>query len=104
MIPLPDQKLIPWPGQIFRHTDGGIYRFESVARDTRDTAPLFIYAHLWPFESFWWARPAEEWASRFTQITQEELDTACRGDRAAAQAQVQAAKQARRIRQFAEGK
>lgn len=89
----------PEPGQTFRHTDGGLYRFEGGARDSRDTAPLYIYKHLWPFDPLVWARPAIEWAGRFTAIPPSAVQEAMRGDRVAAQVQVIQAKEARRALQ-----
>lgn len=94
MLPFPSST--PNVGQLFRHTDGGLYRFTGTARDSRDTAPLYLYEHLWPFEAQMWARPADEWASRFTPISDKEVADAMKGDRSAAQAQVRQAKQARR--------
>jgi hypothetical protein len=85
------------PGQLFRHTDGGIYRFLSCARHAEDQAPLVIYEHVWPFDpGATWARPAREWPSRFTPITARELGLAMREDQEVAQQAVINAKAARR--------
>lgn len=98
MTPFPSNT--PAHGALFRHTDGGLYRFLTAARHTDDTAPLYLYEHLWPFPAQEpWARPAEQWASRFKPITQAELDVAMSGDRAQAQAVITAAKAARRVRE-----
>lgn len=94
MAPFPSTT--PLAGQLFRHVDGGLYRFTGTARDSRDTAPLYLYEHLWPFEAQSWARPAHEWASRFEPISHEDVATALQGDRRTAQMLVQQAKAVRR--------
>lgn len=89
---------LPARGELFRHTDGGIYRFVGQARHTEDQSVLFLYEHVWPFEvsEIPWARPAEMWTSRFTRITQQDLVHAMREDRLRAQQAVTDAKAARR--------
>lgn len=86
------------PGNVYRHTDGGYYRYLALSRDTEDQAPRVIYQHIWPFEESIWGRPASEWASRFTLIplNDPELDMAMRGNRVAYQNTVRANKAARR--------
>jgi len=85
------------PGQLVRHQDGGIYRFHSRARHTDDQAELVIYEHVWPFTTGQvWARPATEWPSRFTPITNEDLRIAQQQPRAQAQAAITTAKANRR--------
>ena len=86
----------PRSGALFRHVDGGIYRFVIAVRDTRDLTPLMVYTHVWPFEASAWARPTDEWATRFTPLTEEALSQAMTEDRAQAQAAVVSAKAARR--------
>lgn len=86
----------PTSGSWFRHTDGGLYRFEGTARDSRDGGLLYLYTHVWPFPVQFWVRPADEWASRFTQISGSEVAAAMEGDGAAAQERVREAKRARR--------
>lgn len=88
----------PAAGELFRHIDGGLYQFHMRVRHSDDQAPLFIYEHLWPFDTAGdpWARPAHEWASRFTPITREELEQAMKQDRTHAQAAVTEAKAKRR--------
>lgn len=73
VTPTPDFTA-PEPGQLFRHQDGGCYQVVAMAQHTEDLTPLVIYTHLWPFKRETWARPAHEWASRFTRMTQRELD------------------------------
>lgn len=90
----------PEQGALFRHTDGGLYRFLTAARHTDDTAPLYLYEHVWPFPAQEpWARPADQWASRFTPISEKDLEAAIKGDRAQAQAAITQAKAARRLRE-----
>lgn len=92
----------PKPGQVFRHLDGGIYVFRGIARHSEGTEPLYIYEHLWPFDaSEPWARPAAEWASRFTPITAHDVYVARKGNRLQAQRAVTVAKAARRKAQEA---
>lgn len=86
----------PAPGTLLRHTDGGCYRFHGLARHSDTQEWLCIYEHLWPFAPGWWARPAHEWAGRFTPITAQALATALAGDRAVAQDAVTHHKAARR--------
>lgn len=94
MLTFPAQT--PEPGAFYRHVDGGLYRFDGLARDSRDASPVYLYTHLWPFEVGAWTRPAAEWATRFTPITAADLAQEMRGGRAQAQVRVQRAKQARR--------
>lgn len=87
----------PTSGQLFRHVDGGIYRFVLEAKDTRDLTPLMVYQHEWPFEASAWARPKDEWVpTRFSPIEETDLVQARQEDRATAQARIGAAKAARR--------
>jgi hypothetical protein len=86
------------PGELFRHTDGGIYRFVTMARHTDNQAPLVVYDHVWPFDKGEpWARPAVEWTpARFTPIIEADLVEAMKQDRATAQADITTRKAARR--------
>lgn len=92
------QEQNPAAGELYRHQDGGIYRFLMVAASSVDQSELYIYEHLWPFEAGKvWARPATEWASRFTPIQAIELtNSQVLVDRAAAQEAVIEAKRLRR--------
>lgn len=85
----------PAPG-LYRHTDGGYYRVTGMARDSRDTEPVVLYDHVWPFEARTWTRPLHEWASRFTPVPAAELAQVQQGDRAALQARIRAARAARK--------
>ncbi len=85
----------PAPGH-YRHTDGGFYEVKGMARDSRDGSAVVLYDHVWPFEAGLWTRPLEEWASRFTPVTAETVAAARRGDRAALQASISAARLARK--------
>lgn len=85
------------PGAVYRHTDGGLYRFHLVARHTDNQAPLVVYEHIWPFEAGQvWARPAHEWASRFKVLTPVQVEQEMAQDRQVAQQRITAAKQARK--------
>jgi Protein of unknown function (DUF1653) len=89
-------------GTTYRHTDGGYYRFVTLARNADDQSARVIYQHIWPFEPSVWDRAAEEWLTRFKQVTQAEVDEACLlGNRDAAQKAVTEAKAARREREAA---
>lgn len=95
MTTMQEQK--PAGGELYRHQDGGIYRFLMVAASSVDQSDLYVYEHLWPFEAGKiWARPAVEWASRFTPIQSVDLFNAQLVDRAAAQEAVSEAKRLRR--------
>lgn len=96
MTTIQEQK--PSAGEMYRHQDGGIYRFLMVAASSVDQSELYIYEHVWPFEAGKvWARPATEWASRFTLIQHIELvNDQMLVDRAAAQEAVIEAKRLRR--------
>lgn len=84
---------------LYRHQDGGIYRFVGMASHTTDLADLVIYEHIWPFAlGVKWARPAAEWASRFKPISQQEMLQALQEDRITAQHVIIQAKAARRAR------
>lgn len=85
------------PRQLYLHQDGGFYRAHGNALHTDDKAPLVIYEHLWPFEpGQLWARPAQEWASRFTAVSEDALRTAQLQNQQLAQRAVTQAKAARR--------
>jgi hypothetical protein len=85
------------PGQLVRHQDGGIYRYHSTARHTDDQRELVVYEHVWPFATGQvWARPANEWPSRFTPISNDDLRQAQKLPRADAQAAITNAKALRR--------
>jgi len=85
-------------GDLVRHQDGGLYRFVGYARGTDETGLRMLYDHVWPFAptDIPWDRPAVEWESRFTRITEQDLMKAMQQDRALAQEAVSAAKAARR--------
>jgi hypothetical protein len=88
------------PGQLVRHQDGGIYRYHSTAHHTEDQGELVSYEHVWPFATGQvWARPAQEWPSRFTPITNNDLREAQQQPRAEAQAAITNAKAARRAKE-----
>ncbi|MBV8465151.1 MAG: DUF1653 domain-containing protein [Burkholderiales bacterium] len=80
----------------YRHLDGGYYRLVSFGRSADTDGEVAIYQHLWPFDASWWTRDRAEFLARFSPISADELGTAVRGDRAAAQVAVNAAKAARR--------
>lgn len=90
---------LPEPGQLFRHTDGGVYRFVSAARHAEDGTQMMVYHHVWPFEPDTWVRAADEWPSQFRPMSQAELDEVLAGDRTDAQAAVTQAKANRRAGQ-----
>jgi len=89
----------PVPGQLFRHTDGGVYRFLTTARHAEDGTQMMVYHHVWPFEPDTWVRAADEWPTRFTPLSAEELEAIVAGDRTDAQAAVTQAKASRRLAQ-----
>lgn len=91
------QRAPKW-GQLVRHVDGGIYRFVGLSQHTDDQSLMHNYYHVWPFERsvIPWARPSEQWGSRFVPITEQDLEAAMRQDRAQAQQAVIDAKAARR--------
>lgn len=92
-----DESTGPEPGGIYRHQDGGIYRFLLSAKSSEDQSMLYIYEHLWPFvPGEKWARPAHEWDSRFTRIRFTDLIEEKSQEREKAQQEVLAAKAARR--------
>ncbi|WP_159674945.1 DUF1653 domain-containing protein [Andreprevotia sp. IGB-42] len=83
-------------GQHFRHMDGGFYRFIAEARHSEDLSPMIVYQHLWPFDPGVWVRPAGEWAGRFTPVEENVVIRGMQGDRTAAQAAVEIARNTRR--------
>jgi hypothetical protein len=82
--------------QYFRHLDGGIYRFVEYARSADTDGDVVIYEHLWPFEQSLWVRNRADFESRFTPVDEVTVKRAFKQERVAAQAQVNAAKAARR--------
>lgn len=72
---------VPNPGTVYRHTDGGIYRFVGMAKSSEDASDLVLYKHVWPFEVITWARPLSEWHSRFTNLSAAEFQAAVAVDR-----------------------
>jgi len=94
-----DEALGPAEGGLYRHQDGGFYRYLLSARSTENLEPLYIYEHLWPFDAGQiWARPAPEWLGRFTRVRYADLVTAMRTNRDSAQQAVRDAKANRRAR------
>jgi hypothetical protein len=91
----------PARGQLVRHTDGGIYRFVGLSQSTEDQSLSHLYDHVWPFEPTLvpWARPSEQWGTRFVAITEADLAEAMKQNRAQAQQAVTEAKAARRAAQ-----
>lgn len=80
----------------YRHLDGGLYRFIADAHHSDDASEVVVYEHLWPFAPSIWVRPRHEFHTRFTPVSQAEVDAAMQGDQQAAQQAVNAAKAARR--------
>jgi len=89
----------PEPGQLFRHVDGGVYRFVTMAKHAEDGTQMMVYHHVWPFEPPTWMRSADEWSYRFPPMSQSELVESFAGDRTDAQAAVTQAKATRRAGQ-----
>lgn len=89
------------PGQLFRHVDGGFYRFVALGRHTDDRSLVVVYEHVWPFEAgLHYVRPAKEWIpERFAPATEQSLQEAMRVEQGQAQAEVTVAKAARRAAQ-----
>jgi hypothetical protein len=87
---------LPEPGQLFRHADGGVYRFVTMAKHAEDGTQMMVYHHVWPFEPDTWVRAANEWPTRFIPMSQSELVEVVAGDRTDAQAAVTLAKATRR--------
>lgn len=79
-------------GKLFQHTDGGFYRFRGLSRSTVDQSMCVVYEHVWPFlpdaEHTFWHRPITEWTSRFTEVTEADLENAMKQDRLLAQAEI----------------
>ena len=89
-----------FPAQgIYRHKYGGIYEVTGNCRHSTDGSPLVCYRHVWPFESSDWARPLEEWSSRFSFIGAAGLAEAQSAEtREAAQARITASRSLRSTR------
>lgn len=63
-------------GQLFRHTDGGYYRYLTQVLSSEDHSPQVVYEHVWPFEINTWVRPLSEWVPRFAHVTEAEVNAA----------------------------
>ena len=101
MPPLPTP--LPAVGQLFRHLDGGFYRYLTCVRSTDDCRPMYVYEPVWPSESDApWCRNADEWPQRFTAVSEADLTQAMTTDRAVAQEAVQQARAARRALEHAQ--
>lgn len=98
IAPTPGANQHPDGARLYRHQDGGIYRFHFISKHTDNLAELVNYEHIWPFEpGAMWSRPVAEWDSRFTPISAEDAaDAGQQTDRATAQAAIAQAKAARR--------
>lgn len=61
----------PLQYEYYQHRDGGLYNVLQVdATSTVDGSSNVVYAHVWPFESKVWIRPAEEWTpDRFRHLS-----------------------------------
>jgi hypothetical protein len=80
----------------FRHLDGGLYRFVAYARSADDDNEVVVYEHIWPFTQSLWVRNRAEFEARFTPTDEMAIKRAMKQDRVEAQAQVTAAKAARK--------
>jgi hypothetical protein len=88
--------------KIFKHQDGGFYRYLDLAQHADDKSVHVRYEHLWPFETgLPWLRRLDEWESRFKPVTEAELQEAMKQDRTAAQEAVTRAKAERRAKRDA---
>ncbi len=87
------------PEQYYRHLDGGLYRFVSLARSADTAKDVVVYEHLWPFERGLWVRDRAEFETRFVPIDAAEVESAMQQDQAHAQLAVNTAKAARRAAQ-----
>lgn len=77
----------------YKHTDGGYYFVSELGRDSKDGTAVVIYKHVWPFEEETWTRPLDQWASRFSLISREQLEAIMRvNSREEAQAIITTAK------------
>lgn len=85
--------------QLFRHTDGGYYRYLMAAYSSADQSEKIIYEHLWPFEPSIWERPVAEFSARFCPVTAEDLKVAMQRDRTTVQEEIAQAKKQRRAGQ-----
>ena len=82
--------------QYFRHVDGGLYRFVAHARSADVDGEVVVYEHLWPFDQSLWVRNRSDFEARFTPTDEITVKRAMKQERTQAQAQVNAAKSARR--------
>ncbi|AQH05785.1 hypothetical protein A9R05_42980 (plasmid) [Burkholderia sp. KK1] len=85
-------------GTLFRHKDGGIYRYFGLSRDTEDSGLRVLYHHIWPFNpsTIPLSRPIDLWEASFGPITEQDLSDAKCEDRSAAQGRITRNKAARR--------
>lgn len=86
------------PGQVFKHIDGGYYRYLMNVYSSQDQSEKIIYQHVWPFEPSNWERPLSEYLAKFSPVSESELMSAMSRDRTAVQLQIANAKAARRNR------
>lgn len=86
-------------GQLFRHTDGGYYRFLLSAYSSVDQSEKVVYQHVWPFPESIWERPVLEFSSKFSPITEPELASAMAKPREQVQKEIADAKASRRARE-----
>jgi len=82
--------------QYYRHLDGGLYRFVAHARSADADGEVVVYEHLWPFDQSLWVRNRPDFEARFTSTDEITVKRAMKQERTQAQAQVNAAKAARR--------
>lgn len=75
-------------GELFKHVDGGIYKFNRYVRYSDRPEMVGIeYDHVWPFEQIAWVRPMAEWTN-FEPITAQEATAAMRKDKVLAQVEI----------------
>lgn len=67
-------------GQLFRHVDGGFYRFDRMVYSSTDQSQKVIYDHVWPFEASGWERPIAEFEKNFKETTRTVLDESLKRD------------------------
>lgn len=86
-------------GQLFRHTDGGYYRFLLSVYSSVDQSEKVVYQHVWPFAESPWERPVAEFINRFSPITESDLAAAMAKPREQVQKEIAAAKADRRAKE-----
>ena len=76
---MPHDRLLPQPGEVWRHWKGGLYEVVCLAIDEALGRTMVVYAPVGPDEPVW-VRTLFSWMHRFTGPSRGETGRDCMGN------------------------